>query len=125
MQIACSFLQNGMNSEDLTSIKSKSFLKTLLSLTVEISMNQKGCRIEDLITSALEKLFGIEGTRRALTAGGNSMMVNLTPQKYRRLYSIYPGKGEGNDDTRKRISDTVALLQSLGRAPMDIGMKHL
>ena len=78
-----------------------------------------------LVTSALEKLFGIEGTRRALTAGGNSMMVNLTPQKYRRLYSIYPGKGEGNDDTRKRISDTVALLQSLGRAPMDIGMKHL
>jgi len=75
-----------------------------------------------LVTSALEKLFGIEGTRRALTAGGNSMMVNLTPPKYRRLYSIYPGKGEGNDDTRKRISDTVALLQSLGRAPMDIGM---
>src|SRR3972149_11434574 len=74
-----------------------------------------------LVTSSLEKLFGIEGTRRALTAGGNSMMVNLTPQKYRRLYSIYPGKGEGNDDTRKRISDTVALLQSLGRAPMDIG----
>ena len=75
-----------------------------------------------LVTSALEKLFGIEGTRRTLMTGGNSMMVNLTPQKYRRLYSIYPGKGEGNDDTRKRISDTVALLQSLGRAPMDIGM---
>ncbi|MBI5756796.1 MAG: [FeFe] hydrogenase H-cluster radical SAM maturase HydE [Nitrospirae bacterium] len=78
-----------------------------------------------LVTSALEKLFGIEGTRRALMTGGNSMMVNLTPQRYRRLYSIYPGKGDGNDDTRKRISDTVALLQSLGRAPMDIGMKHL
>ena len=78
-----------------------------------------------LVTSALEKLFGIEGTRRTLMTGGNSMMVNLTPPKYRRLYSIYPGKGEGNDDTRKRISDTVALLQSLGRAPMDIGMKHL
>lgn len=73
-----------------------------------------------LVTSAVETLFGREGTRRALMAGGNSMMINLTPPEYRKLYSIYPGKGGGNEDIRERISGTISLLYSLGRAPTDI-----
>ncbi len=75
-----------------------------------------------LVTSAVETLFGREGAEKALMAGGNSMMINLTPDRYRKLYSIYPGKGEKNKDIKDRISDTVSLLYSLGRAPTDIGM---
>lgn len=78
-----------------------------------------------LVTSAVEKLFGKEGTYQALMAGGNSMMINLTPERYRRLYSIYPrndeGKGEGSGNVRIKITETMSLLQSLGRAPMDVG----
>src|SRR3990172_1403604 len=50
------------------------------------------------------------------------MMINLTPDRYRKLYSIYPGKGEKDKDIKDRISETVSLLYSLGRAPTDIGM---
>ncbi|MBI5756521.1 MAG: [FeFe] hydrogenase H-cluster radical SAM maturase HydG [Nitrospirae bacterium] len=75
-----------------------------------------------VVTSALESLFGIEGAKKALMAGGNSMMIDLTPEKYRRLYAIYPGKGEGDDDIQGRISGTISLLYSLGRAPTDLGI---
>ncbi len=76
-----------------------------------------------LVTSAVEGLFGKEGVRQALMAGGNSMMINLTPTRYRKLYSIYPGKGEGITDIQGRISETISLLYSLGRAPTDMGME--
>src|SRR3990172_6440751 len=102
-----------------------------------------------LVTSAVETLFGKEGTRQALMAGGNSMMINLTPARYRSLYSIYPRedratgfpaggdslpppleKGDkggfdrrfSDEDVQSRISETISLLYSLGRAPTDIGM---
>lgn len=75
-----------------------------------------------LVTSALETLFGRDGVRKALMAGGNSMMINLTPERYRRLYSIYPGKAEGDKNIQERISETISLLYSLGRAPTDIGI---
>jgi len=124
-----------------------------------------------LVTSAVETLFGKEGTRQALMAGGNSMMINLTPARYRSLYAIYPredrttgfpadrrglltpsagfldetllsqeptkeventlpfkGRDKGGDgvfsdeDIQGRISETISLLYSLGRAPTDIGI---
>ena len=74
-----------------------------------------------LVTSAARSLFGKEGTQQALMAGGNSMMINLTPAGYRKLYSIYPGKGEGDDNIQRNITETPSLLYSLGRAPTDIG----
>ncbi len=44
------------------------------------------------VVTALETLSGEDGRRRALNAGANSLMLNLTPQAYRPLYSIYPDK---------------------------------
>lgn len=75
-----------------------------------------------LVTSALETLSGRDGAKKALMAGGNSMMINLTPERYRGLYSIYPGKDEGGKKIQERISETISLLHSLGRAPTDIGI---
>ena len=71
-----------------------------------------------LVTSAVETLFGKEGVRQSLMAGGNSMMINLTPARYRSLYAIYPR------EDRAEISETVSLLYSLGRAPTDIGIRE-
>jgi biotin synthase len=52
-----------------------------------------------------------EGRRRALLAGANVIMPDITPQKFREHYEIYPGKtkpGEGLDWVER-------LLSSLGR----------
>ncbi|MFQ5585655.1 MAG: [FeFe] hydrogenase H-cluster radical SAM maturase HydE [Thermodesulfobacteriota bacterium] len=78
-----------------------------------------------LVTSAVKRLFGREGTERGLMAGGNSLMVNLTPREYRERYAIYPGKGSESDDVRGDIAEKLALLASLGRAPTDIGIGGL
>lgn len=44
------------------------------------------------VVTALETLLGEKGRKRALQAGANSLMFNLTPAKYRPLYKIYPNK---------------------------------
>ncbi len=44
------------------------------------------------VVTALETLAGENGRKMALQAGANSLMFNLTPEKYRSLYSIYPEK---------------------------------
>ncbi|MFP4473473.1 MAG: [FeFe] hydrogenase H-cluster radical SAM maturase HydE [Candidatus Omnitrophota bacterium] len=55
------------------------------------------------------------GRQKALKAGANVLMPNVTPQKYRAFYEIYPNKICVNDqpgDCRTCIS---AMVQSLGR----------
>jgi len=44
------------------------------------------------VVTALETVVGEEGRRKALWAGANSLMFNLTPSKYRPLYKIYDHK---------------------------------
>lgn len=49
-------------------------------------------RVRLPVVTALETLTGEQGRRRALNCGANSLMLNLTPEVYRPLYSIYPDK---------------------------------
>ena len=44
------------------------------------------------VVTALETLAGEEGRKRALQAGANSLMFNLTPAQFRPFYKIYPDK---------------------------------
>lgn len=44
------------------------------------------------VVTALETLAGEEGRKKALQSGANSLMFNLTPEKYRSFYKIYPDK---------------------------------
>lgn len=44
------------------------------------------------VVTALETLAGEDGRKRALQAGANSLMFNLTPANYRPFYKIYPDK---------------------------------
>lgn len=44
------------------------------------------------VVTALEILAGEDGRKRALQAGANSLMFNLTPANYRPFYKIYPDK---------------------------------
>lgn len=73
-----------------------------------------------LVTSALETL-DKNAKREALLAGANSMMINITPENYKKLYTIYDNRSQTNEACEKSIKDTVDLLYSLGRAPTDIG----
>lgn len=83
------------------------------------------CRLADpgshiLVTTALETLHP-EAKRKGLLAGGNSLMINVTPEKYREKYEIYPNKTQ-DINTQDAIKETLNLLYSLGRAPTDLGL---
>ncbi len=75
-----------------------------------------------LVTTALETLDKKEGARQGLMAGANSLMINVTPVKYRKLYDIYPNRAGLEDDVPARIDTMLKLLYSLGRAPTDLGV---
>lgn len=55
------------------------------------------------------------GQEQVLAAGANVLMPNLTPEKYRRLYQIYPGKFLGNTDPQQQREEVVARIEALGR----------
>ncbi|MCX5751583.1 MAG: [FeFe] hydrogenase H-cluster radical SAM maturase HydE [Candidatus Saganbacteria bacterium] len=74
-----------------------------------------------LVTTALETLGKEEGRKQALMAGANSLMLNLTPPKYRKLYTIYPERFGEEKPIEKQIEETLEVLYSIGRAPTDIG----
>jgi len=73
-----------------------------------------------LVTTALETL-DKDGKRKGLLAGANSLMINVTPEKYREDYEIYPSKTrDAGLKTTEVIQETLDLLYSLGRAPTDL-----
>ncbi len=74
-----------------------------------------------LVTTALETL-DKDAKREGLLAGANSLMINITPKNYARLYSIYDDKAGITEDINKTIKNTVELLYSIGRAPIDLGI---
>ncbi|MFH0888034.1 MAG: [FeFe] hydrogenase H-cluster radical SAM maturase HydE [Planctomycetota bacterium] len=75
-----------------------------------------------LVTTALETLDKKEGAKKGLMAGANSLMINITPIKYRKLYEIYPDRAGTEDDTVAKIDSVLKLLYTLGRAPTDLGI---
>lgn len=75
-----------------------------------------------LVTSALETL-DKNARQEALLAGANSMMINITPTKYKQLYSIYDNRVGADIAIESSVKATVDLLYSLGRAPTDLGFK--
>jgi biotin synthase len=74
-----------------------------------------------LVTTALETI-APEAKREGLMAGANSLMINITPMHYRRMYAIYPNRADRDKEIGKHIKDTTDLLYSLGRAPTDLGI---
>jgi biotin synthase len=55
------------------------------------------------------------GREKALRCGGNVVMPNITPQKYRRLYQIYPSKICVDEDSRNCVPCLSRRLRSIGR----------
>jgi len=76
-----------------------------------------------LVTTALETLDKENGARLGLLSGANSLMINVTPEKYRRFYEIYPDRSGIDITIKDRIKIILNLLQFLGRAPTDLGYR--
>jgi biotin synthase len=72
-----------------------------------------------LVTTAMETLdVGIK--KGGLMAGANSLMVNLTPNNYKKLYNIYDNRCGVDQEIGEQVSQTVEMLISLGRSPMEV-----
>ena len=93
-----------------------------LVLTVIANTRMSNPEAKILVTTALETLDKKNGLKFGLLSGGNSLMINLTPAKYQRLYDIYPERAGIQEDVTQRIDSTIKLLHSLGRAPADLGL---
>lgn len=64
-------------------------------------------------TTAVAVMDARQGREMALTRGANVIMPNLTPPRFRELYSIYPGKAdrvEAADRSDRQIRDQIAAL---------------
>lgn len=70
-------------------------------------------------TTAIATLDGIAGRTQGLNCGANILMPNLTPQKYRELYEIYPSKAvlseEGAAQSLADWFKTIGRYQGEGR----------
>lgn len=68
-------------------------------------------------TTALDAI-SHDGRERALRSGANVIMANMTPERYQRLYDLYPGRQQGSSAERIR-----SILKSVGR-PSARGQGH-
>jgi biotin synthase len=81
--------------------------------------SEKNAKI--LVTTGFETL-SPTARERGLSCGANSIMLNLTPLKYRQLYSIYPQRSHEQEPIASQIEEAIELLKSLGRAPTDLSV---
>ncbi len=85
------------------------------------------CRVVDpksakiLVTTGFETIHP-QAREEGLMAGANSVMLNVTPDMYKKDYAIYPQRAHSAENISFQIDTTLALLKRLGRAPTDLGM---
>ena len=66
-------------------------------------------------TTALATLDGPVGRELGLQRGANIVMPNLTPQKYRRMYEIYPAKAASTENAEESCVAALRQIRALGR----------
>jgi len=74
-----------------------------------------------LVTTAFETL-SPHARERGLLAGASSIMLNVTPLKYRADYAIYEGRAHATESVADQTRTIIQLLDRLGRAPSDLGI---
>jgi biotin synthase len=74
-----------------------------------------------LVTTAFETL-SPQARERGLLAGASSVMLNVTPLKYRADYAIYEGRAHASETVADQTRAIIQLLDRLGRAPSDLGV---
>ncbi|NQU17857.1 MAG: [FeFe] hydrogenase H-cluster radical SAM maturase HydE [Candidatus Saganbacteria bacterium] len=74
-----------------------------------------------LVTTGFETL-DPKARELGLMAGANSVMLNVTPEKFSKNYTIYPNRAHSSENIQSQIETTLTLLRSIGRAPTDLGV---
>ncbi|MBI4834568.1 MAG: [FeFe] hydrogenase H-cluster radical SAM maturase HydE [Planctomycetes bacterium] len=95
-------------------------IEKMLKIIAKARIMNPDARI--LVTTALETLDKENAARDGLMAGANSLMINVTPPKYRKLYDIYPQRFGTDLEVQEHINRAIELLKSLGRAPTDLSV---
>jgi biotin synthase len=67
------------------------------------------------VTTALGVKDG-NGYQKGLVCGANVIMPNMGITEYKKLYAIYPGKGEGIANVENQIENVKSVVYSLGRS---------
>ena len=68
-------------------------------------------------TTAVATVDEIGGRKGALERGANVVMPNLTPEKYRKLYEIYPNKAASREEADKTRQTALRQIREIGRVP--------
>ncbi|MEI8206203.1 MAG: radical SAM protein [Kiritimatiellales bacterium] len=74
-----------------------------------------------LVTTAFETL-SPNARERGLMSGASSVMLNVTPLRYRADYAIYDGRAHASESIADQTRAIIQLLDCLGRAPSDLGV---
>jgi biotin synthase len=98
----------------------KATIEQMLKIIAKARIMNPGARI--LVTTAMETLDKENAAHDGLMAGANSLMINVTPPKYRKLYDIYPQRFGTDLEVQEHINRVIELLKSLGRAPTDLSV---
>lgn len=73
------------------------------------------CKYPLMPASTAGRIRGGDAGLRVLQAGANVVMINFTPDRYRRLYEIYPDKVEGGMSADEAVGELVRVADSCGR----------
>ena len=103
----------------LSDIKAPLTDEILKTLAVARIVDPENAKI--LVTTGFETL-DKQARQLGLMAGANSVMLNVTPEKYREYYSIYPNRAHIDEGIQHQIDDTIKILRNLGRAPTDLSV---
>jgi len=95
--------------------------KSEMLKTIAVSRIVESSNASILITTAFETIDS-EARKQGLLSGGNSLMLNVTPDRYKENYYLYPNRAHNKESIQKQIDITIDLLNYLGRAPTDIGI---
>jgi biotin synthase len=93
--------------------------QVMKTLAVARIADPKNAKI--LVTTGFETL-DTAAREKGLMAGANSVMLNVTPEKFRKKYSIYPNRAHDNEPIQRQIDTTLNILRNIGRAPTDLGV---
>jgi biotin synthase len=68
------------------------------------------------VVTALESLNPIKARKQALQGGANSLMFNITPKQYQKLYHLYPNKLDTHDEVWEKyglfkVPDSYDMLE--------------
>jgi len=76
-----------------------------------------------VVTTGFETL-DQKAREQGLMSGANSVMLNVTPDKFKKNYEIYPNRAHTDESIQQQIETTLSILRGMGRAPTDLGVNR-